>query len=166
MNFSYGMVIQPNDWIRLAVIGGLPPASCVFYRPECILLTQQYPPQNERTKHFYEKQFSDSESASSNQLKCKFSEFFDHFKIFTKIGAHILRDLFKAKTACATCQPPVALKSSEHRRSFPIDSLYFHDKSLVYSTFPSYTFRGGVLFQKSTPPYTDGVYGKRIPRKG
>ena len=37
MNFSYGMVIQPIDRIGLAVKGSLPPACCVFCRPECII---------------------------------------------------------------------------------------------------------------------------------
>jgi hypothetical protein len=36
-----------------------------------------------------------------------------------------------------------------------------------FISHPLHVHSGGrVLFQKSTPPVTDGVYGKRIPTKG
>ena len=57
MNFSYGMVIQPIDRIGLAVKGSLPPACCVFCRPECIIASQHDPPQNGPMKYFYETGF-------------------------------------------------------------------------------------------------------------
>ena len=167
MNFSYGMVIQPNDRIGSAVIGSLPPAYCLFYRPECIVLTQHDPLKNGSMRHFHEKWFSDSDSASSNQLWCKFSEFFDNFKIFTKLRPIILRDRSKAKPACATCQPPVVLKSSDHRRSFSIDSLYYHDKSVVHSTYPSYVFRGqGTLSQRFYLKRSPVICCNSFPRCG
>ena len=69
-----------------------------------------------------------------------------------KIEAHILRGPSKAKTACATCQPPVVLRSPNLRRSYSIIRLYHHTKGKVHTISPSCSIRGGVLFQKSTPP--------------
>ena len=64
---------------------------CVFCRPACILWTQNDSLQNGSTKYFHEKRFSDLDSASSNKLWCKFSEF--SRSRFTW-GAHLARTIY------------------------------------------------------------------------
>ena len=145
------MVIQTNDRKGSAVIGSLPPAYCLFYRPECIVLTQHDPPQKRVMKKniFMKNGF---QIRIQRPRISKFSEFFDYFKIFTKIEAHILRGRSKAKTACATCQPLVVLKSPNLRRSYSIIRLYHHTKGKVHTISPSCSIKGGYFFKKVPPP--------------
>ena len=75
-----------------------------------------------------------------------------------KIEAHILRGRSKAKTACATCQPPVVLKSPNLRRSYSIIRLYHHTKGKVHTISPSCSIRGGTFSKKYPPLYRRCVW--------
>ena len=133
----YG-VIQPIDRTGLAVKGSCPPACCVFCRPECIIADSAWPPSKLVNKIFYMKNgFQIRIQHPHISFGCKFSEFFDDFKIFMKIEAHIQRDRSNAKTTCATSQPPVVLKSTNLRRSYSIIRLYHHTIGKVHIISPS-----------------------------
>ena len=86
MNYSYGMVMQPNDRIRLALIGSSPPASFAFYWRKCILLTQQYSPHNGRAKHFYEKWFEIRNQRPQITLDDNFPDFLTTLQFSRKLG--------------------------------------------------------------------------------
>ena len=55
-------------------------------------------------------------------------------------------DRSSAKLVPATCRPPVMWSRWYGCRSFSIDRLYYHTTLDVYTTFPSYVFRGGCFF--------------------
>ena len=84
---------------------------------------------------------------------------------FTKIEAH-MRDRSKAKTACATCHPPVVLKSPNLRQSYFIIRLYHHTIGKVHTISPLCSIRGGYFFKKVPLPIPtvcmENVYRRRV----
>ena len=82
-----------------------------------------------------------------------------------KIEAHILRGPSKAKTACATCQPPVVLRSPNLRRSYSIIRLYHHTKGKVHTISPSCSIRGGGTFSNNYPPPIPTVCMENVYRR-
>ena len=147
-NFSFGMVIQPNNRIGLAVIRTWPRGYHVFCRPYCVLLTQQFLPKKGSKWLFFLKNCS-----QIRILHPKIDLFHDLGRIL------IFSNFLMPKLdQFAFCKIYVVTRDQAHGLGNPI--------LLCWTIYLCSYLRLFFLPKHPLPLYADGRWHRRIPTKG